>query len=338
MPTFRDRLAAVRTAWDSGSTTPQTPPGQRVPGPRRRHRAPASVVLLPPQQQSGAQNAAQIVTALAAVAAVLFTLWFSIDTSRKTDNQIKLSRAGQIADRFNRAIDQLGQAGPDKLSIRLGGIYSLERIMKDSPDDALTIIEVLCAFVRTNVPRPPGAISASKAPRSAEDIRAAVTVLGRRPNPDPAGKLDFTGTQLSLPDLSLARGQLSGTDLIGANLSDTDLGAVDLTSADLHGADLHAADLRSANLTGANLDDAELYGASLFEADLRRANLNGADLRGADLTRADLHGADLSDADLRGAKALTDRMLQCTVVNGLTRLPTGVSRPADVPVSQRLQC
>jgi hypothetical protein len=41
------------------------------------------------------------------------------------------ARQGQFADRFTRAIDQLGSAdgnGAPQLEIRLGGIYALERV------------------------------------------------------------------------------------------------------------------------------------------------------------------------------------------------------------------
>jgi hypothetical protein len=38
--------------------------------------------------------------------------------------------------------------GSDKLEVRLGGIYSLERISKESPDDYWTVMENLTAFVR----------------------------------------------------------------------------------------------------------------------------------------------------------------------------------------------
>jgi hypothetical protein len=44
--------------------------------------------------------------------------------------------------------------------VRLGGIYALERIVNDSPDDRAIIIEVLTAFVRTHAPWPPKAVAA----------------------------------------------------------------------------------------------------------------------------------------------------------------------------------
>lgn len=42
-----------------------------------------------------------------------------------TWRQIRVNQEGQITERFNKAIDHLGS---DKLDLRLGGIYALERI------------------------------------------------------------------------------------------------------------------------------------------------------------------------------------------------------------------
>jgi hypothetical protein len=51
-----------------------------------------------------------------------------------------LARQGQVTDRYTKAIEQLGS---DKLEVRIGGIYALERIAHDSPRDHPTIMEVL---------------------------------------------------------------------------------------------------------------------------------------------------------------------------------------------------
>jgi hypothetical protein len=60
-----------------------------------------------------------------------------------------LNRAGQITDRFGKAVGQLGSA---ELDVRLGGIYALERIARDSADDHPQVMEVLTAFVRVHAP------------------------------------------------------------------------------------------------------------------------------------------------------------------------------------------
>ena len=63
--------------------------------------------------------------------------------------ELRLTRQGQITERFTRAIDQLGS---EKLEIRIGGIYALEWIDKESPERAYhgTVMEVLTAYVREN--------------------------------------------------------------------------------------------------------------------------------------------------------------------------------------------
>ncbi|MFH1141500.1 MAG: hypothetical protein V1724_07575, partial [Chloroflexota bacterium] len=52
-----------------------------------------------------------------------------------TWRRIQISQEGQITERFTRAIQQLGDP---KLEVRLGGIYALERIARDSPRDHWT--------------------------------------------------------------------------------------------------------------------------------------------------------------------------------------------------------
>jgi len=59
--------------------------------------------------------------------------------------ELRLSRQGQITDRFTSAIDQLGNKS---LDIRLGRIYALERIAKESGEDYWPILEILAAYVR----------------------------------------------------------------------------------------------------------------------------------------------------------------------------------------------
>jgi hypothetical protein len=56
---------------------------------------------------------------------------------------------------FSKAVEQLGS---DKLEVRLGGIYSLERISKESPDDYWTVMENLTAFAWQQIRRFPAAL------------------------------------------------------------------------------------------------------------------------------------------------------------------------------------
>jgi len=218
-------------------------------------------------------------------------LWFTART-------FALSREGQVTDRYTKAITQLGD---EKLDVRIGGIYALERVARDSAKDHPTVMEVLTAFIREHSheqvpPSGPGGLEPPRpAPRA--DIQAAAAVIGRRDKRRDMRQIDLRGTNLR--DFNLATADLSGADL-----RDADLRGADLTGADLKGADLRDADLDGPAVTDADLATAANRGASVRRvggADLTNANLSGADLRGASLARANLSGADLTRADITHA-------------------------------------
>jgi hypothetical protein len=240
-------------------------------------------------------------------------LWYSSVQTRQATEQARQDRAltkeGQITDRYTAAVSNLGE---DKTDVRLGGIYALQRIMKDSPRDQGTIVNVLAAYVRTHAAKAPKndspAATGKDLRETPADVDAAFTVLVTRDTSrDISSERDRTvegerNTRSTTIELDLRAVSLPGTsptglieqpgaDLFGANLSDTDL-----RDANLHDADLRDADLEFADLRGANLEFADLRDAAL-SADLRDAFLHGVDLRGAGLYDADLRGADLGDAD-----------------------------------------
>ena len=64
-----------------------------------------------------------------------------------TARNFTLSREGQVTDRYTKAIEQLGS---DKLDVRIGGIYALERVARDSAKDHPTIMEVLALEEQRN--------------------------------------------------------------------------------------------------------------------------------------------------------------------------------------------
>jgi len=223
---------------------------------------------------------------LIALGAGLFAAGALIYTARN----FSLARQGQVTDRSTKAIEQLGS---DKLDVRIGGIYALERIALDSVRDHSTVMEVLTAFVRgqpgkkptvsatdqqTPQDEDPSPLPAALATPS--DVRAAIVVIGRRNASNDRDRVE----------LFLYRASLVGVNLRDANLAGAFLRSVDLTEAILIGANLARTNLRYARLHGADLTGANLHCADLTGAILHRARLTGADLTGADLTRAHLTG------------------------------------------------
>jgi hypothetical protein len=161
--------------------------------------------------------------------------WWSTDRLGKTSHGLKpeqpnpqvltiaLSREGQITDRYGKAVEQLGH---DKIEVQLGGIYALERLMKDSPADQPTITETLAAYVREHAPATLPPVHTSRGKRVAgarrppqvslhsqptEDVQAILTVLCRR-----------RPTSRENP-LNLTKANLAGAHLINANLTEANL-------------------------------------------------------------------------------------------------------------------
>jgi Pentapeptide repeats (8 copies) len=140
-----------------------------------------------------------------------------------TGRTLQVNREGQITDRFSKAIEQLGD---DDLDVRLGGIYSLERIARDSPRDHGPIMEVLSAYVRRY--KRTGRDPAGRAPY---DVQAIMTVLGRRQAANDVTALDLRGADLSF--VELADANFAHVNLAVAILSNAKLYNVDLSSADM---------------------------------------------------------------------------------------------------------
>ena len=173
--------------------------------------------------------------------------------------QTDADRQRRITESFSKAAEQLAHK---EIEVRLGGIYTLEHIARESPGDHRTVMETLTAFVRERGrwekrgPDMSGQESElSIRPQLPTDIAAVLTVIIRRPK-----KAQERENRESW------RLDLSRADLRGATLSD----------AHLERADLAHAHLENSDLRGVHLEGAILNRAYLERADLSYAHLEGA--------------------------------------------------------------
>ena len=202
---------------------------------------------------------------------------------------VAVAQEGQITERFTRAIQLLGDR--KNLEVRLGGIYALERIAKDSRKDHWPIMEILTAYVReqarwvesSGTSLPPAEI------RPPADIQAIMTVIGRRNRAYEEGQ----ERRLDLYDTDLREALLLDAHLENANLAEAHL-----EGALLNGVHLEGAHLWNAHLEGAVLDGANLNGTFLLSAHLKDISFLGVDLKDVlGLTREQLEDA-ITDADV----------------------------------------
>ncbi|MBC6458777.1 pentapeptide repeat-containing protein [Actinomadura sp. HBU206391] len=223
---------------------------------------------------------------------ILFGVLFTAGSLIATAMTLRTAQEDRATDRFTRTVEQLGS---DKRDVRVGAIYTMERIAADSDRDDPTIIALLTSLVREHDPAP----GAEVPEEPATDVQAALAVLVRLDGARESRRLDLH--RVRLPRAQVVEGDLSWANLRYADLTGADLTGANLANTDLHSAKLAGADLTGANLTGANLYKADLTGAILSDTNLTRAYLARATPTGAELINAVLVGAILNDSNLSRA-------------------------------------
>jgi uncharacterized protein YjbI with pentapeptide repeats len=249
-----------------------------------------------------------------ALGALIFTARnFTLSRSalEETRRTVDLTEQGQVTERYTKAIEQLGS---DQLDVRIGGLYAMERIARDSARDHPTVMEVLVAFVREHSreqwPLPERGATELPMRSTRPDVQAAITVIGRR---DSSRDL----RPINLSDAILAHANLTGARLADADFTRAHLNDADLTDANLTRAGLTDAKLTDARLVRADLTDARLVYAYLTRARLPDADLSGADLTNADLTSAHFTGADLTGANLAGADLTGAHLVRAKLIRAI---------------------
>lgn len=198
---------------------------------------------------------------------------------------LKLNREASITQTFGQAMAQLAAPGPTNYSVRIGGIYSLERIARSSADDQGVVVEALCAHVRD--------ISRAS-PRTLDlpggETQTIIKVLARRTRRDgDPWRID-----------------LHGTDLRGTEMGDGKFQRTNFDDSLLKGCLAWGADFR---------------GALFRRTDLTEAILGGALVEGADFTGAILVQTRFEDIDLRKTIGLTQTQIDSARIGPRVILP-----------------
>ena len=209
--------------------------------------------------------------------AVVFALWRSWVAEKQADtaqrqaetalDQASTARQVMQNERFQRGAEMLGHSN---LSVRLGGIYALQRLaQEDLKEYYLQVIQLFCAFVRMPprdetmddhvIPIGPNHIL-----RLRGDVQAAMAVFGSRIK----ANLELESGARFLVDLV-------GADLRYADLKEMNLSYLWLWHADLSHVDFFGADLSFVNFYGSNLSLARFWETDFSHVNLINANLSG---------------------------------------------------------------
>ena len=219
------------------------------------------------EQDSLSETVRNLGLVIGGAIAILLAVWRSTVSERQADT----AQQGLLNERYQKGAEMLGS---DVLSVRLGGIYALDRLASEHPNQYhILVMKLFCAFVR----HPTQDKQYDLSPSSRQDVKDTMEMIRTRSE---AGIRLERNRGFKL--------ELNSADLRGMRLMDGDLSHAILTDSALN----HAW-LVDANLSGARLVDANLSGASLDGA-----TLYGARLGGANLSNADLWSTNLSDAFL----------------------------------------
>ena len=238
--------------------------------------------------ESGSATIRNIGLVLAGSLAIPLAIWRAVVADRQassTQHQTAIAQQGLLNERYQKAAEMLGS---EVLSVRMGGIYALQRLAEEHPTQYhVQVIRLLCAFVR-NPTKDTGIEFHTEGDEEQDeqtlraDVQDIMQAIGSR----------------NLACISLERGEEFKLYLRGA-----DMGHLQVRAARLSGAWLTKANLSGAVLPHADLSSARLRQANLSAAQFRHADLSDAKFWGADLSRAILYDANLSGADLCGVDA-----------------------------------
>jgi len=226
----------------------------------------------------------------------VFATWYTVEISQKTlglsqenlkvaQQTLNVTQETQFTDRFTKAINQIGDK---QLDVRLGGIYALERLGNESPEDRPAIVEVLTAYVRSHAP-----ITSETGHRDCQDD-SSFRVDTRN------GKKTLRALDRPARTLWPPRDVANILEILGKGVI-TDKIEIGLNNTDLECAFLEDYHLENANMQHAHLENAWLV----------RTHLDGAFLMGSVATNGLFAGATFRDADVSGAHLEHTNNIDC---------------------------
>ncbi len=203
------------------------------------------------EQKSAIRGIAYAIGTLLAVMALTFAIPFTFIRIWLGERTTQATELGILGDRFQKAVDQLGavrssaqngvQIDIPNVEARVAALLFLEKLARANRAHYLTVIELICAYLRQNAPRRSMMPERTLRP----DVAMAIQILGRR------SALDLDFERRGAQGAAAFRLDLRRTDFRGADLRDANLGAALLDGADLRGADLTGTNLSGASLLGA---------------------------------------------------------------------------------------
>lgn len=231
-----------------------------------------------------------------------------------TSEQLTTSYEEQIAERFTRAVEQLGSYTNDNKpnqEVRMGGVYSLDRILGASPEDCPAIVDILSAYARKNA-----SLGSPSCEKTGIVLDSLIKVLAtpRECIEDYARHGRYVDlSKTCFAQIHLENAHLKNTNLSHAELRDVAFRKVDLSAARLEDTRLRGGIFSASNFSRAQLSRAQFSynldltnklslvdNTSFSAATLYQSCLRGVIITDVDFTNAYLAKAKFSETEIRG--------------------------------------
>jgi uncharacterized protein YjbI with pentapeptide repeats len=287
-----------------------------------------AIDLLGSDHQQASEAVKSLLPIAAAVIGLPLIIWRLVILNQQTqisELKTQIDREIYYTSIFAKSVELMGSVRESKsvgtdgneltrslpnIELRLGGLYSLERLLAESITDQKAIIETLCAYIRDNSPleisesgaeaqklfrgeHPPAATRRA-------DVQAALTIIGRRTEYIRAReaaehwRLDLRSTNLigyDFSHLNFDRADfnssfLNASNLIGGSFEWCSFRRVFLGSADLSDTSFRHSTFDACDVTKSKLASTDFRDATLISVDLRNANVTSIDVRATNLDEA----------------------------------------------------
>lgn len=222
--------------------------------------------------ESGSATIRNIGLVIAGSVAIPLAIWRAVIADKQASSaqhQTTIAQQGLLNERYQKAAEMLGH---DNLSVRLGGVYALQALIEEHPEQYyVPSMQLLCAFVRN--------------PPADEQL----PVLSDRELTRYGGGSRLRGDVQAVMDMMRLRDDrlvtLERKKRFEVNFQGADLRGSNLRSVNFTGVDLRNADLSGAYAVGSNMSHAGLSGVRLYKTMLAKANLSNTWFYGADVSR-----------------------------------------------------
>lgn len=220
--------------------------------------------------ESGSTTVRNLGLVYAALIALPLAIWRSSIGHRQASAAQKQSETAYeslLNERYQKGSEMLGSP---ECPVRLGGIFSLERLADSHTEEFhIQIMRLFSAFVRN--PPADENLATTSVDTLRQDVQTIMALVGKRSAErrelETRERYVFEAIGADLSGVAIFNGNLSNMDFSSTCLANSLLAGTDLSDTILYGADLSGANLNNVRLRGVFMSGTILSGAKLGNSD-----------------------------------------------------------------------